>query len=43
MGLREMRRLRGELGRAIFFEDIQRETFDTVFAREVSYNVKAGN
>jgi ferredoxin len=34
MGLREVRRLRGEVGRAIFFEDIQKETFDTVFVRE---------
>ncbi|MDI6810068.1 MAG: glutamate synthase-related protein [archaeon] len=34
MGLREVRRLRGEVGRAIFFEDIQKETFDKVFVRE---------
>jgi len=27
MGLREVRRLRGELGRAIFFEDMEREAF----------------
>jgi len=27
MGLREVRRLRGELGRAIFFEDVEREAF----------------
>ena len=38
MGLREVRRLRGEVGRAIFFEDIEKETFDKVFAKEVSYN-----
>jgi len=37
-GLREVRRLRGEVGRAIFFEDIEKETFDKVFAKEVSYN-----
>ena len=36
MGLREVRRLRGEVGRAIFFEDIQKETFDKVLAEEVS-------
>jgi len=36
MGLREVRRLRGELGRAIFVEDIQKETFDKVLAEEVS-------
>jgi len=27
MGLREVRRLRGELGRAIFFEDVEKEAF----------------
>ena len=27
MGLREVRRLRGEFGRAIFFEDVERESF----------------
>jgi hypothetical protein len=30
MGLREVRRLRGELGRAIFFEDVEREAFAEV-------------
>ncbi|KAF5410689.1 MAG: hypothetical protein C5S38_10060 [Candidatus Methanophagaceae archaeon] len=38
MGLREVRRLRGEVGRAIFLEDIEKDTFDNVFAREVSYD-----
>jgi hypothetical protein len=33
MGLREVRRLRGEVGRAIFFEDVEKETFDKVFAK----------
>ena len=32
MGLREVRRLRGEVGRAIFFDEIEKETFDKVFA-----------
>ena len=32
MGLREVRRLRGEVGRAIFFDEIERETFDKIFA-----------
>ena len=27
MGIREVRRLRGEVGRAIFMEDIEREAF----------------
>ncbi len=31
MGIREARRLRGESGRAIFFEDIDRETFGRLF------------
>ncbi|HJH27049.1 MAG TPA: hypothetical protein C5S37_09850 [Methanophagales archaeon] len=34
MGLREVRRLRGEVGRAIFFEDIEKETFDKVFVSQ---------
>ena len=34
MGLREVRRLRGEVGRAIFFEDIEKEIFDKVFVKE---------
>jgi ferredoxin len=38
MGLREVRRLRGEVGRAIFLEDIEKETFDNVFAMEESYD-----
>ncbi len=38
MGLREVRRLRGEVGRAIFLEDIEKDTFDTVFAMEESYD-----
>ncbi|MDI6773891.1 MAG: glutamate synthase-related protein [Verrucomicrobiota bacterium] len=31
MGLREARRLRGELGRAMFFDDLERENFGPVF------------
>ena len=27
MGIREVRRLRGETGRAMFFEDLERDTF----------------
>ncbi len=33
MGLREVRRLRGELGRAMFFEDLERECFGPLFGR----------
>lgn len=43
MGLREVRRLRGELGRAIFCEDIENEAFKTVFVKEVECDVKAKN
>jgi hypothetical protein len=41
MGLREVRRLRGEIGRAIVAEDIQKESFDKVFVKEVLYDAKA--
>ena len=32
MGMREVRRLRGEYGRAMFYEDLERETFQALFA-----------
>jgi hypothetical protein len=38
MGLREVRRLRGEVGRAIFLEDIEKDTLDKVFAMDESYD-----
>ncbi len=31
MGIREMRRIRGETGRAMFFEDLERESFGELF------------
>jgi hypothetical protein len=31
MGMREVRRLRGELGRAMFFEDLEEQTFGKLF------------
>jgi len=31
MGLREIRRLRGEVGRAMFFQDLERENFAPIF------------
>jgi ferredoxin len=34
MGIREARRLRGESGRAIFFEEIDRDTFGKLFKKE---------
>jgi glutamate synthase domain-containing protein 2/NAD-dependent dihydropyrimidine dehydrogenase PreA subunit len=36
MGLREVRRLRGELGRAMFFEDLEQESFAPLFGRRLS-------
>ena len=33
MGIREVRRLRGETGRAMFFEDLERETFGKLFGK----------
>ena len=31
MGMREARRLRGDVGRAMFFEDLEEETFGRAF------------
>lgn len=33
MGIRDVRRVRGEAGRAMFFEDLERETFGALFGR----------
>jgi ferredoxin len=33
MGIREARRLRGETGRCMFFEDLERETFGEIFGK----------
>ena len=33
MGIREVRRLRGETGRSMFFEDLERETFGRLFGK----------
>ncbi|MHC4455994.1 MAG: glutamate synthase-related protein, partial [Planctomycetota bacterium] len=35
MGLREVRRLRGELGRTLFFEDLERENFAPIFGNRL--------
>ncbi len=39
MGIREARRLRGETGRAIFFEEIDHETFGKIFNKREKTNV----
>jgi hypothetical protein len=36
MGIREVRRLRGETGRAMFFEDLERDTFGRLFGKRKS-------
>jgi glutamate synthase domain-containing protein 2 len=35
MGMRDVRRLRGEAGRAIFLEEIEKETFGQIFGQPV--------
>jgi glutamate synthase domain-containing protein 2 len=35
MGIREARRLRGEVGRAMFFDDLERECFAPIFGKRV--------
>jgi len=35
MGIREMRRLRGEVGRAMFFEDLEADIFGKIFGERV--------
>jgi glutamate synthase domain-containing protein 2/Na+-translocating ferredoxin:NAD+ oxidoreductase RNF subunit RnfB len=35
MGLREVRRLRGELGRALFFDDLERQSFAPLFGKRL--------
>lgn len=39
MGIREARRLRGESGRAIFFEEIDNDTFGKLFKKRETLNV----
>ena len=38
MGIREVRRLRGETGRCMFFEDLERETFGKLFGKRKEHN-----
>ena len=38
MGIREMRRLRGETGRCMFFDDLERETFGRLFGKRKNVN-----
>jgi glutamate synthase domain-containing protein 2 len=36
MGMREARRLRGDVGRAMFFENLEEETFGKLFGKRIS-------
>ena len=38
MGIREVRRLRGETGRCMFFEDLERDTFGRLFGKRKDQN-----
>jgi len=42
MGLREARRLRGEMGRAMFFDDLERENFGPLFGERITGPGDAG-
>lgn len=41
MGLREARRLRGEMGRAMFFEELERENFGPLFGKRIARSAEA--
>lgn len=40
MGIREVRRLRGEVGRAMFFDDLEAETFGRIFGKRKDFTAK---
>ena len=41
MGLREVRRLRGEVGRAMFFKDLEQDNFSPIFNRKKENDVSS--
>ncbi|MFO8056323.1 MAG: glutamate synthase-related protein [bacterium] len=43
MGMREVRRLRGEVGRAMFFADLERENFAPLFGERKEPRLSSGN
>ena len=43
MGIREARRLRGESGRAMFFRDLERESFAPIFGRRIDEKDRANS
>jgi len=42
MGIREVRRLRGETGRCMFFEDLERNTFGRLFGKRKDQALTSG-
>jgi glutamate synthase domain-containing protein 2/NAD-dependent dihydropyrimidine dehydrogenase PreA subunit len=43
MGMREVRRLRGEVGRAMFFDDLEKDNFAPIFGERKEPAVGSGN
>ena len=43
MGIREVRRLRGETGRAMFFEDLERDSFGRLFGKRKNVDLEVAN
>ncbi len=43
MGIREVRRLRGEVGRAMFFDDLEKENFAPIFGERTGAALGSGN
>jgi len=43
MGMREVRRLRGEVGRAMFFDDLEKENFAPIFGQREMTTPASGN
>ena len=43
MGMREIRRLRGEVGRAMFFDDLEKDNFAPIFGERTGATLSSGN
>ncbi len=43
MGIREVRRLRGETGRAMFFDDLERDSFGRLFGKRKEPDLEGAN
>ena len=42
MGIREARRLRGEIGRTLFFKDLEEENFSPIFGKRNNFDLVSG-